>query len=509
MRRSLVSSVEIEPNVRDAVATTDVAAHENPHHARRWLILAILALAQLMVVLDATVVNIALPSAQHSLDFSNGDRQWIVTAYSLAFGSLLLLGGRLADLFGRKRLLMIGLVGFAAASALGGAATGFEMLVTARAIQGAFGALLAPAALALLTTTFTDRKERGQAFGIYGAIAGGGAAVGLLLGGVLTEYLSWRWCMYVNILLAVPALIGAMTLLVHRPAEHRPRLDLPGTITVSAGLFALVYGFSHAETAGWGSAATLGFLVASVVLLASFVVIQQRTRNPLLPLRVILDRNRGGAFLSMLLAATGMFGVFLFLTYYLQQSLGYSAVMTGVAFLPMVGMLIVVSSVVSTVLSTRVGPRITVPLGMLLGGVGLALLTRIAPDSSYASDLLPPLLILGAGLGLTFASAMNLATLGVDSDDAGVASAAVNTMQQIGGAIGTALLNTLAATAAVNYLHGRTPSASVVELASIHSYTVAFWISAGIFAAGAVLTAITLRSGVPAIDPDAEPVLVG
>jgi EmrB/QacA subfamily drug resistance transporter len=503
-----VTNVAVEPDAR-AKALPLPEVNDNPHHARRWLILSLLALAQLMVVLDATVVNIALPSAQSSLGFSNGDRQWIVTAYSLAFGSLLLLGGRLADLFGRKNVLMVGLVGFAAASALGGAANGFDMLVAARAIQGAFGALLAPAALALLTTTFTDSRERNTAFGIYGAIAGGGAALGLLLGGVLTEYLSWRWCMYVNILLAIPALIGAFILLVHRAAETRPRLDLPGTITVSAGLFALVFGFSHAETGGWGSAVTISFLIASVVLLAMFAMLQQCVSHPLLPLRVILDRNRGGAFIAMLLAATGMFGVFLFFTYYLQQSLGYSAVMTGVAFLPMVALLVIASALVSTVISPKVGPRNTVPTGMLLGALGLVWLTQIGSNSSYVTDLLPPLLILGAGLGITFASAMNLATLGVDSDDAGVASAAVNTVQQIGGAVGTALLNTLAATAATNYLRGKTPNAGVLEAAAIHSYTVAFWISAGIFAAGAVITAITLRSGVPTMDPDAERVLIG
>jgi len=501
-------AAEVDASARTGRATV-VGEPDNPHHARRWLILAILALAQLTVILDSTVVNIALPSAQKALDFSNNDRQWIVTAYSLAFGSLLLLGGRLADLFGRKRVLLVGLVGFAAASAVGGAATGFEMLVAARAVQGAFGALLAPAALALLTTTFTDRKERAQAFGIYGAIAGGGAAVGLLLGGFLTEYLSWRWCMYVNIVLTIPALIGGLILLVHRPSETRPRLDLPGTIAVSAGLFALVFGFSHAETAGWSSSVTIGSLIASAVLLAVFVVIQQRSANPLLPLRIILDRNRGGAFVAMLLASAGLFGVFLFLTYYLQQNLGYSAVSTGVAFLPMVGLLIVVSAVASTVLSSRVGPRITMPIGMLLGALGLVYLTRIGPNSTYVADLLPALLVIGAGLGLTFASAINLATLGVDADDAGVASATVNTMQQVGGAVGTALLNTLAATAAANYLVGKTLSPKVAELASIHSYSVAFWVSAGIFAAGSVLAAVILRSGIPAIDPDAERVMVG
>jgi EmrB/QacA subfamily drug resistance transporter len=506
-----MSTTQIQPDLtkRTAPVASDAAeVAANPHHERRWLILLVLALAQLMVVLDSTVVNIALPSAQHSLGFSDGDRQWIVTAYSLAFGSLLLLGGRLADLFGRKNVFLIGLVGFAGASAVGGAATGFGMLVVARAVQGGFGALLAPAALALLTTTFTRPAERNKAFGIYGAIAGGGAAVGLLLGGALTEYLSWRWCMYVNIAFAVPAIIGGLVLLVHRAAEERPKLDLPGTLTVSAGLFALVYGFSHAETAGWGSSVTIGFLIAAAVLLAVFVGLQQRVAHPLLPLRVVLDRNRGGAFLAMLLAAGGMFGVFLFLTYYLQQTLGYSAVMTGVAFLPMCLVLVVVASVVTTVLSPRVGPKIMIPTGMAFGAVAMFLLTHIGPHSTYAKDLMPALLLLGVGLGLIFASAMSLATLGVDADDAGVASAMVNTMQQVGGSVGTALLNTLAATAAASYLVGKVPSAAVATQASINSYTTAFWWSAGIFAAGAVITALVIRPGVPVADPSAAPAMM-
>jgi MFS family permease len=352
---------------RTAVPTSvDAAPHDNPHHARRWWILAVLGIAQLMVVLDSTVVSIALPSAQRALDFSNSDRQWIVTAYALAFGSLLLIGGRLADHIGRKRVFLVGLGGFALASAVGGAAQSFTMLVAARAVQGAFGALLAPAGLALLTTTFTEAKERARAFGIYGAIAGAGAAIGLLLGGILTEYSSWRSTLFVNLFFATAALVGGVILLHHRESEHRPKLDWPGTVTVSAGLFALVYGFSHAATGGWGDSVTIGFLVVAAVLLSMFVAIQTRSPNPLLPMRVIIDRNRGGAFLSMFAAAGGMFGVFLFLTYYLQTSLGYSAVMTGVAFLPMTGALVVTAASASTLLSTRVSPRILIPAGMFV-----------------------------------------------------------------------------------------------------------------------------------------------
>jgi EmrB/QacA subfamily drug resistance transporter len=486
----------------------DPAAVENPHHARRWLILAVLGIAQLMVVLDATVVNIALPTAQHALGFSDNARQWIVTAYALAFGSLLLLGGRLADLIGRKRTFLIGLAGFAVASAIGGAATSFGMLVVARAVQGGFGALLAPAGLALLTTTFTEPRERARAFGIYGAIAGAGAAVGLLLGGVLTEFASWRWTMFVNLIFAGIAFMGGLSLLHHRPAEQRPRLDLPGTLAVSGGLFALVYGFSHAQTAGWSSPTTLGFLVTAVVLLIAFVRIQLTSAHPLLPLRVVLDRNRGGAFFAMFTSAVGMFGIFLFLTYYLQQILGYSALRSGVAFLPMVVALVLASTTASTTLSGRVSPRVLIPAGLALSAVGMYLLTGLSVHSDYLTAIMPSTLVTGAGMGLVFASAMSVATLGVRPDDAGVASAAVNTVQQVGGSIGTALLNTIAATAASGYLATHLAShatgaltghggASVLQSAAVHSYVVAFWWSAAVFAIGALIAALILKPGVP------------
>src|SRR3954453_13384 len=273
--------------------------HPNPHHERRWLILAVLGVAQLMVILDATIVNIALPSAQQALGFSDGSRQWIVPAYALAFGSLLLLRGRPRHLFGRKRTFITGLLGFAAASAIGGAAQSFELLGAARALQGAFGALLAPSVLSLLTTTFTNPRERGTAFAIYGAIAGAGGAIGLLLGGMLTEYLSWRWAMYVNLFFAIPAALAALALLHNQVAATRPRIDIPGTLTATGGLFALVYGLSKAESDGWGATVTLAFLAAGAVLLVAFVAIQRRSSPPLLPLRVVTDRNRAGAYLAV------------------------------------------------------------------------------------------------------------------------------------------------------------------------------------------------------------------
>ncbi|MBB4927358.1 DHA2 family efflux MFS transporter permease subunit [Kitasatospora kifunensis] len=470
---------------------------------RRWWILAVIGLAQLMVVLDATIVNIALPSAQHDLGFSDANRQWIVTAYSLAFGSLLLLGGRLADLFGRKVVFLIGVAGFAASSALAGAAGNFEVLVTGRALQGLFGALLAPAALSLLNTTFTDAKERAKAFGVYGAIAGAGGGLGLLLGGLLTEHLNWRWTLYVNLLFAVIAFAGGLVLLRRGAPAHRPKLDLPGTILVSAGLFGLVYGFSNAESHHWGSPQTWGFLLAGGVLLAVFTWWQTRAAHPLLPLRVLLDRNRGASFLALAISGAGMFGVFLFLTYYLQASLHYSPVSTGLAFLPMIGALMVSAQLSTSLLIPRLGPKPVVPLGMGLAAAGMAWLTGLGLGSSYPAHILPPLLVAGFGLGLVMPPAMSLATDRISADDAGVASAAVNTMQQIGGSIGTALLNTLAASAATNYLAGKQPSPATFAQAALHSYATAYWWSAGFFAAGLVLTALLYRRGRIQQDPNA------
>ena len=476
----------------------DTRAAENPHHARRWLILVMIGIAQLMVVLDATVVNIALPSAQLDLGFSNDARQWVVTAYALAFGSLLLLGGRLADVFGRKNALLVGLAGFAAVSAIGGAATNIEMLLIARAAQGVFGALLAPAALSLLTTTFTDPKERGRAFGVFGAIGGGGAAVGLLLGGVLTEYLDWRWCMFVNIVFAVVAFVGSSILLRNQKAEGpRPKLDLPGTVTASAGLFALVYGFANAESDSWSSVSVWGFLTAGVVLLGVFVWLQQRVSHPLLPLRVLLDRNRGGSYLAMFLLAIGMFAIFLFLTFYVQQNLKFTPIESGVGFLPMVATLMLAATTATAVLLPRFGPRPLVPTGMAIAAVGLFWLSGIGLDSTYASGVLGPLLVMGFGIGLAMAPAMSVATFGVEAHDAGVASAAVNTMQQVGGSIGTALLSTLAGNAATSYLEGKVPTPQLAAEASIESYTTAFTWAAVIFAAGAILSGLLLRPGAP------------
>ncbi|MGY5011202.1 MFS transporter [Streptomyces sp. 900105755] len=476
--------------------------------SKRWWILAVIAVAQLMVVLDATIVNIALPSAQADLGFSDGNRQWIVTAYALSFASLLLLGGRIADLFGRKTAFLIGVVGFAAVSALGGAANGFGMLVTARALQGAFGALLAPTALSLLNTTFTDARERARAFSVYGAIAGAGGAVGLLLGGVLTDTFDWRSTLYVNVAIAVVAFAGGMALLHNHRDAGNAKLDVPGTVLVAAGLFSLVYGFSNAESHDWGSPLTWGFLIAGVAFLAAFAWWQTKSAHPLLPLGILMDRNRGASLLAVLISAGGMFGVFLFLTYYLQLNLGFSPTKTGAAFLPMIGGLMVTAQIGTQVLVPRLGPKVVVPLGFAVSAAGMAWLTGIGVGSSYVSAVLPQLIITGLGLGLVMPAAMQLGTGGVTADEAGVASATVNAMQQVGGSIGTALLNTLAASAATDYLAGKDATSKLVQAqATIESYTTAFWWSAGMFAVGAVIAFVLFRKGVPQQDPDAAPVV--
>ena len=468
-----------------------------------------LALAQLMVLLDATVVNIALPRAQSALHFSSGNRQWIVTAYALAFGSLLLLGGRLSDLWGRRNALYVGLAGFALASLLGGSAHSFTILVVARALLGVFGALLAPAALAALSVTFSDPKERARAFSIYGLVGGSGAAIGLLLGGALTQWASWRWCLFINIPLAVAALFGVALFVRGARGEHRTRLDVLGTVLASGGLFFLVFGLSHAVTSSWSNAATWGSLVAGAVLLVLFVAWQQRSKFSLLPLRILTNRTRAGSLVALLLTSMGLFAVFLLLAYYLEETLGYSPLRTGVAFLPIVLALSLSSTSASARLLAKTGPRPLVPTGMLLAMMGMVLFTRLTPYSDYWSHVLPGLVVTGLGLGLILAPAIASATAAIEPRDAGAASAMVNTVQQIGGSIGTALLNTIAVTVttrALVHAKGNVAQAFGVHQgtfaqaqrsATVHGYSVAFWWSAGFFALGTLLTLFLLESGAP------------
>jgi EmrB/QacA subfamily drug resistance transporter len=467
----------------------------------RWAVLAVLGVAQLMVVLDATIVTIAIPSAQKALGFSTDSRQWIVTAYALAFGSLLLLGGKLTDLFGRKWTLIGGLVGFSVASAVGGLAQSFAVLVAARTFQGAFGALLAPAALGLLTVTFEGSPDRPTAFGIFGAIAGGGASLGLILGGALTQALSWRWCLYVNLVIAVPTTLVALRLLVNHRAPEREPIDIPGVLTSALGLFALVYGFSNAELHGWSATATIVALAASPVLLTAFVLIERRAKHPLLPLHIIWDRARGGAYTTIALAGAGILALFLFLTYFLQQQLGLSPLTTGLAFLPLTGVLVVTSTTVQTRVIQHTGVKPVVLIGTALGAIAMFLFTRLTPGSSYASDVLPGMLVFGVAIGCIFAPAFSSATLGVEGREAGVASAMVNTSQQVGGSIGTSLLSTIFASAAASYAITHLHTADLANAAAVHGYTTAFWWGVGIFILALLLALVILPGRCPARVP--------
>ena len=456
----------------------------------RWLVLALLGVAQLMVVLDSTIVNIALPSAQRDLGFSTESRQWVVTAYALAFGSLLLVGGKIGDLFGRKWTFIGGLIGFSAVSFLGGLAPSFGVLIVARALQGAFGALLAPSALSLLTVTFADSPERPKAFGLFAALATAGASVGLLLGGLLTETLSWRWCLYVNLFIAVPAAFAASRLLVNEGHPSRPRIDFVGVALACTGLFAIVFGFSEAETDSWSSPVTITSLAAGVVLLVAFVVSQRRADQPLLPLHIVLDRARGGAYASIAIAGASVFAVFLFLTFFMQQNLGWSPLKTGVGFLPMTLMIFLIAPNVQTRVLPRIGVRPIIMTGMTLGAIAmLAFFTRLTPSSTYAGTVLPGLLIIGIGMPCIFAPSFATATLGVTRFEAGVASAMVNTCQQVGGAVGTAVLSTVFASAATGYVTSHERGPGIGAAAQIHGYTVAFYVAAGMFLVGLIVAA--------------------
>jgi EmrB/QacA subfamily drug resistance transporter len=479
---------------------------------RRWWALGVLSITQLMVVLDSTVINIALPHAQRDLHFSLANRQWLITAYALTFGSLLLVGGRLSDLWGRRTSLYVGLAGFALASALGGSAHSFAILVTARAVQGVFGAVLAPAALATLSSTFGVPKERAKAFSIYGALGASGAAIGLLLGGALTQWASWRWCLYINLVFAAVAIVGVALFVAGTTREHDAHLDVVGTLLGSAGLFFVVYGFAHAVNTGWANWVTSGSLVIGVALLVAFVRWQQRSKNPLLPLRLLLNRFRGGSLVALFLTSIGIFSLSLFLAYYLQGTLGYSPLRTGVAFLPLVAAIALSAFIASARLLAVSGPRPLVPTGMLLAMMGMVLFTKLTAGADYFANVLPGLIVTGLGLGLIFAPAIASATAGVRASDVGAASALVNTTQQIGGSMGVALLNTIAVTVTARsnrvpvahstHLSRRVELHHAAVLATLHGYAVAFWWAAVFFGAGAILTFGLLESGVPEHDGD-------
>ena len=465
----------------------------------RWRTLAVIAIAQLMVVLDGSIVNIAIPSAKADLGITDANQQWIVTAYTLAFGSLLLLGGRIADFIGRKKAFIIGLLGFAGASALGGLASTQDLLFAARALQGVFGALLAPAALSIVSVTFTEPKERAKAFAVYGGISGGGAAIGLILGGVLTEYFSWRWCLGVNIPIAIVTALFAIPVVKESKAGGEHSYDIPGVLTATLGLFSLVYGFNRAATIGWTATETVSFFIAAVVLLAIFVAIEQRVRNPLMPMRVLMERNRGGSYLSSLFIGAGIFSMFLFLGIYLQNVLGYSPLKSGFAFLPFTFGIVFAAATASKLLP-KIGPRPLMVTGLLMSSTGLLLLTRITPDTSYFTHVLPILPIISFGLGLVFIPSASTSLHGIGNQDAGVASALINTSQQVGGSLGTALLNTIAATSAAAYIKNNGDlGPKLLPAAMTHGFTVVFYCSAGLLVIGAIVVFAFINIGKEAI----------
>ena len=473
---------------------------------RRWLALAVIAIAQLMIVLDVSVVNIALPDAGADLGITAANIQWVVTAYTLAFGGLLLLGGRIADFIGRKRAFLIGLAGFAGASALGGLAPNQELLFAARGLQGAFAALLAPAALSLLAVTFTDAKERARAFAVFGAISGGGAAIGLILGGVLTEYASWRWTLGINVPIAIVTAVFAVGLITESRATGDRRYDVPGVLLSTLGLGSLVYGFSKAaeEGVGWGDPVTLTLLAAAAVLLVSFVLYERRASHPLLPLRVVLDRNRGGSYLVFLLVGAGIFAIFLFLTFYFQQTLGYSPLESGFAFLPFSGGIILGAGIVSQLLP-RVGPRPLILVGLALGVLGMLWLTQIESTSAYVTEVLPAEIAISFGMAAVFVPASSTALVGVAEHDAGIASAVLNTSQQVGGSLGLALLSTFYASAVTGHLADN-PGEAPGE-AFVHGYHVAFLWGAVFLAVALVIAAVAISAKKD--DLPAEPAMAG
>jgi EmrB/QacA subfamily drug resistance transporter len=485
----------------DQIAPIDDRGTTVPDPKRYWA-LAVIAVAQLMIVLDASVVIVALPSAQKALHISLANRQWVMSAYTLAFGSLLLLGGRIADYLGRRRMFFVGLLGFATASALGGLAQNSAMLFGARALQGAFAAVMAPAALSLLTVTFTEPHERARAFGVYGGIAGGGAAIGLVLGGTLTQFASWRWTLLINVPIALLAAFAVTRVIKESRVTNRSGYDIPGAVTVTAGLFLLVYGFTVAATDGWEAPLTVGMLVGAVAFLVAFVAVEMRSPHPLLPLRVVLDRNRGGAYLAALLVGSAMLGTFLFLTYFFQGTLHYTALRTGFAFLPFSGGIILGAAVASRLLP-RFGPRPLMVIGLTMGAIGLAWFTRLGVDSTYLVHVLLPEIIVSFGMGTAFVPMSSTALVGVDPKDAGVASALVNTTQQVGSSLGTALLNTIAASAAATFIASHAHSVPEARAAVVHGYTTAFSVSAiMLLLAAAAAAALIQASRHDVVEPE-------
>jgi EmrB/QacA subfamily drug resistance transporter len=487
------------------VAERDPAAGTS----NRWLVLVLVCLAQFMVILDATITNVALPSIQRDLQFSATDLQWVVNSYTLLFGGFLLLGGRAADILGRKRIFIAGVILFSVASLLNGLATNAGQLVAFRGLQGLGGALVSPAALSIITTTFAEGEERTKALGVWSAIAAGGGAFGLLLGGLLTDLLTWEWIFFVNVPIGIATAVLALRYVPESraAAEHRD-VDLPGAITVTAGLIVLVYAIVKAEDFGWGSGRTLGLAAVALALLAAFVVIETRTRAPLIRLSIFRARALASANVVLLLVIGGLFAFFFFSTLYVQRILGYSPLEAGLAFLPVtVG--IALGAGIAQQLVKRLGVRGTAALGMLIAAVGLYLFSTVTSDGSYVSDVLPAIIPQSIGMGLFFVPITLLATTNVAHEDAGLASGLFNTSQQVGGALGLAVLSTLAADKSANVLAdlGGRPSAAQATEALLDGFQVAFTAAAILVAFGAVLLMLLVRRrDVEGIDPETAPV---
>ncbi|HEY0239565.1 MAG TPA: MFS transporter [Friedmanniella sp.] len=473
---------------------------------RRWWALAVLSMTQLVVVLDATIVNVALPHAQADLGMTDTQRQWVVTAYALAFGALLLLGGRIADYGGRKRGYLIGMIGFGLASAWGGVAQSGTELVAARGLQGAFAALLAPAALSLLTVTFPAGRERGTAFAVFGTVAGTGAAIGLALGGVLTEFAGWRWCLLVNLVFAAIGLLGARLFLTESRAEGENRYDIVGAVTVTLGLASLVYGFSLAE-GGWGAVDTVAFLAVGVLLLVAFVRIESTVAQPLLPLRVVLDRTRAGAFLVQAVVGTVYIGTTLYQAFHLQIVLGLSPLRAGTGALAMTVATMATAPVAARAFQ-RFGGRVVMTIGPLVAAAGMLLLARLTPEGTYWGEVLPGMVLVGIGLAFVVIPVQNVALTGIARHDAGAASALVNSAMQVGGSIALAVFTTIFVRAAADGASGAPAGAP----AALEGYAAVYRASAVLLVVAGLAALLLIRK--PAVDRDAaaeelSPVQVG
>lgn len=466
-------------------------------HSNRWLVLVLVCLAQFMVVLDATIVNVALPTIQHDLDMSDTSLQWIVNAYTLLFGGFLLLGGRAGDLIGRKRVFLAGVVLFTIASLLAALAQGATWLILMRGLQGLGAALVSPAALSIVTATFREGAERTKALGVWAAIAVGGGAVGLLLGGILTDALSWPWIFLVNVPVGIVAFLLSLRLVPESRDEHAHRsFDLAGAVAVTGGLIALVYGIVRSADSGWGSGEVLGILALAAALLVGFVVIERRSAEPLVRLSIFSVRTVRGANVGMLVVASGLFAMFFFNTLFVQRVLGYSALEAGLAFLPFTAG-IIIGSVASQQLIPRFGAREVPVIGLAVAVAGMLLFLRLSPDSTYVGDILPGIMLASIGMGLTFVPVTLIATSGVPVDDAGLASGLFNTSQQVGGALGLALLSTFAAnkTADVLASAGGTPTQAETAQALVDGFHIAWIGCAAFLAGGALLLLGLLRRG--------------